>query len=291
MPALRIATCRPLPEPDPDEALLLQACHEVGIEAQMVAWHEPTLWQGDHLQRQVPVLIRSTWDYIHRLKDFERWLQSVSEHAPIWNAWGVIRHNLHKRYLLSLATQGVPTTPSLLAPQGSLESLADKVAAVGWRDVVIKPAVSAGSFDTHRLSPGDSAAEAQWRQSVSMRDMLIQPYLTSVDDEGERALVWIDGEFTHAVRKSPRFAADIEQVSAALPISQAERALGEAALQAIGSDDPAAGLLYARVDVARDAEGEWRVMELELIEPSLFLAQYPPALQRLVSALQQRLIA
>lgn len=290
MSLLRIATCRPLPEPDPDEELLLQACHEAGIEAHMAAWHDPTLWCVDHPQHHVPVLIRSTWDYIHRLKDFERWLQMVGDQTPLWNPWSVIRKNLHKRYLLSLAESGVPVTPTLLAAQGSNESLTDKVAASGWRDVVIKPAVSAGSFDTHRLSPGDPVAEAQWRHSVTARDMLIQPYLSSVDGEGERALVWIDGEFTHAVRKSPRFAAGIEQVSAALPISQAERALGEAALKAaIPADDPGASLLYARVDVARDAEGNWRVMELELIEPSLFLAQHPPALKRLVSALQQRL--
>ena len=290
MSSLRIATCRPLAEPDPDEALLLQACHEAGIEAQMVAWHDPTLWRMDHPQHHVPVLIRSTWDYIHRLKDFERWLQTVSHQAAVWNPWSVIRDNLHKRYLLSLAERGVSVIPTLLAAQGSTESLIDKVEVSGWRDVVIKPAVGAGSFDTHRLSPGNPAAEAQWRQSVAARDMLIQPYLSSVDDERDRALVWIGGEFTHAVRKSPCFATDTEHVSAALSISLAERSLGEAALKAaIPADDAGATLLYARVDVARDAEGEWRVMELELIEPSLFLAQHPPALKRLVSALQQRL--
>lgn len=287
MLALRIATCRPLPEPDPDEQLLLSACRAAGIAADMVPWHEAALWRAGHPASQTPVLIRSTWDYIHRLPEFEHWLQHVAEQAPLWNPLDIVRHNLHKKYLLSLSERGVPTTPTLWVTQGDKQSLTDLLAAVGWADVVIKPAVGAGSFDTHRGKVGDTVTETQWRASVAMRDMLIQPYLASVEGEGERALVWIDGEFTHAVRKTPRFATDVEQVSPALPISAEERVLGEAALQAVAP--LGSSLLYARVDVARDDQGQWRVMELELIEPSLFLAQYPPALQRLVAALQRRL--
>jgi glutathione synthase/RimK-type ligase-like ATP-grasp enzyme len=203
----------------------------------------------------------------------------------------VVRSNLHKRYLLDLTEECVPTVPTKLIPRGSKESLKEWLSLSGWSDVVIKPAVGAGSFDTHRLAVCDDLAQRQWQTSIDARDMLIQPYLPAVEDEGERALVWIAGEFTHAVRKTARFSADIEQVSAALPISTAERVLGESALRAALSmaDDSLDSLLYARVDVARDTEGEWRVMELELIEPSLFLAQHPPALQRLIAALQYRL--
>ena len=114
--------------------------------------------------------------------------------------------------------------------------------------------------------------------------MLVQPYLPSVEGHGERALVWIDGEFTHAVRKTPRFADGIEQVSEALPISAAEHALGTAALAGLESE-----LLYARVDVAPGADGAPVVMELEMIEPSLFLLQSPVALARLVDAVVRRL--
>ncbi|MBU6379453.1 MAG: hypothetical protein KJS95_13110, partial [Gammaproteobacteria bacterium] len=120
---------------------------------------------------------------------------------------------------------------------------------------------------------------------LPVSDLLVQPYLDSVDDYGERALVWIDGEFTHAVRKTPRFAGGVESVSAALPITAAERAVGEAALAALAGGD----LLYARVDVAPGADGSPVVMELELVEPSLFLLQHPPALQRLVDSILRRL--
>lgn len=284
---LRIATCRPLPEPDPDEQLLLNAFAAVGIGADMVPWHDAHLWQSHQPDSQIPVLIRSTWDYIHQLAAFDHWLQQLATLAPVWNPSSVVRENLHKKYLLNLAASGVSTTPTLWVTQGHTRSLQDWVATVGWSDVVIKPAVSAGSFDTHRLRVGDAAAEVQWRASVIQRDMLIQPYLASVEAEGEHALVWIDGEFTHAVRKTPRFAADMEQVSPALSIPSEARVVGEAALRVVADSE---SLVYARVDVARDEAGQWRIMELELIEPSLFLAQYPPALHRLVEAVRRRLI-
>jgi hypothetical protein len=97
-------------------------------------------------------------------------------------------------------------------------------------------------------------------------------------------MVWIDGEFTHAVRKTPRFAGGVEEVSEAIGMSPAERALGTAALAPFAAD-----LLYARVDVAPGLDGQPVVMELELIEPSLFLLQSPQALERLVAAVRREL--
>jgi hypothetical protein len=149
---------------------------------------------------------------------------------------------------------------------------------------VIKPAISAGSFGTQKVDP--SVLEEGQRFLESMleeRDMMIQPYVESVDHYGERALVSIDGELTHAVRKSPRFSTDAEQVSAALPIADDERALAMRILMGA-----ARGALYGRVDLARDERGAPMVMELELIEPSLFLLQHPAALSRLARAILSR---
>src|SRR6185295_2811306 len=127
--------------------------------------------------------------------------------------------------------------------------------------------------------------ERHLRSLVERQDALVQPYLPGVDEHGERALVWIDGEVTHAVRKSPRFHGEAERVSpASVPISAAEHALAELALAVV--DRP---LLYARVDVAPGPEGRPVVMELELIEPSLFFAQSPTALDRLVRAVRRLL--
>lgn len=277
---LRIATCRPLPEPDVDEDLLLEALRAAGVDARMAAWHEPADWRDP-----APTLIRSTWDYIHDAPAFSRWVGAVAAAAPLWNPRQAVLRNMHKRYLIELAERGVPTTPTLLLERGSSPDLAALCRARAWRDVVVKPAVGAASHETHRIDPEDAHAVPLVTRLLAGHDLLVQPYLAAVESHGERALVWIDGEFTHAVRKSPRFAGGAEGVSEALPIAASERVVGESALAAIGDAD----LLYARVDVVPGPDGDPVVMELELIEPSLFLLQHPPALHRLVSGIVRRL--
>lgn len=282
---VRIATCEPLPEPDVDEDLLLEALRDAGVDAQMVPWQDADAWS-----QPIPTVIRSTWDYIHHLEAFSSWVEQAQAVAPLWNPMHVVLGNLHKRYLLQLEAQGVAVTPTVLLERGSNADLAVVCAARGWRDVVLKPAVGAGSHETHRLDPTTSAAAVHCERLLVRHDLLLQPYLSSVDGHGERALVWIDGEFTHAVRKSPRFSGGVESVSAALPISADERELGEAALAAITRGSARDNdLLYARVDVAPGNDGKPVLMELELVEPSLFLLQHPPALQRLVAGIVRRL--
>jgi hypothetical protein len=117
---------------------------------------------------------------------------------------------------------------------------------------------------------------------LAEREMMVQPYVASVDGYGERSMVWIDGQVTHAIRKTPRFLADPEQVSSAIPIAPEERALAEQLLALT----PEA--LYGRVDLARDEAGRPMVMELELLEPSLFFLQSASALERFVRAVVAR---
>jgi glutathione synthase/RimK-type ligase-like ATP-grasp enzyme len=279
--SLRIATCRPLPEPDVDEDLLLQALAARGVTARMAAWSDP----AEQWDAPVPTVVRSTWDYIHHLEAFRAWMRRTVAAAPLWNPADVMLGNLHKGYLVELASRAVPVVPTMLRHRGDPEPLSGLTAARGWDKVVVKPAVGAGSHETHLVddAPG-GAADALFARLVQVQDMLVQPYLSAVEGHGERALVFIDGEFTHAVRKSPRFAGGVEQVSASLPISAAERAVGEAALAPFR-----ATLLYGRVDVAPGPDGRPVVMELELVEPSLFLLQEPRALGRLADAITARL--
>ena len=279
--SLRIATCRPLPEPDVDEDLLLRALAERGVAARMAAWHDP----AERWDDPVPTVVRSTWDYIHHLEAFRAWIRRTAAAAPLWNPADVMLGNLHKGYLVELASRAVPVVPTGLQRRGDPGPLSGLAAARGWDRVVVKPAVGAGSHETHLVddAPG-GAADALFARLVQLQDMLVQPYLGSVEGHGERALVFIDGEFTHAVRKSPRFVGGVEQVSASLPISAAERAVGEAALAPFR-----ATLLYGRVDVAPGPDGRPVVMELELVEPSLFLLQEPRALARLADSITARL--
>ena len=113
---------------------------------------------------------------------------------------------------------------------------------------------------------------------------MVQPYVPGVETLGERAVLWIDSEITHAIRKTSRFAGDVEAVSQAVTASEAER---EVALRsvAVAAAETGVSPLYARVDLMPDAQGDPMVSELELIEPSLYLRQSPAALDRFVRAI------
>lgn len=280
---LRIATCTQLPEPDADEELLLDALRARGVDARMAAWNDPR----EDWDARVPTVIRSTWDYIHDLERFRAWLARAERAAPLWNPRRIVERNVHKGYLLELEARGVRIVPTEFLRRGFDMDLELLRASRGFGAVVIKPAVGAGSFATRRFEAHDGErAQDFLRESLRERDVLVQPWLPSVDGHGERACVWIDGAFTHAVRKTPRFSGEDESVSEAVAIEPAEQALAERALAPIAKE-----LLYARVDVAPGLDGRPCVMELELVEPSLFLKQHPPALARLADALARRVRA
>jgi hypothetical protein len=279
---LRIATCVALPEPDVDQAPLAAALAAAGLSAALVGWDDPAAdWDAP-----VPTLLRSTWNYPIVPDAFLAWVDRAGAAAPMQNPPDVVRGNLHKRYLLELAARGVPTVPTVLVERGQRCELAAIAALGAAPSVVIKPAISAASMATRRFAPGDPAALAHLAAITAERAALVQPYVASVDGHGERALVWIDGELSHAIRKRPRFTGDAERVDGPFAIADDERAVAEAALAPVADR-----ILYGRVDVARDATGQPMVMELELIEPSLYLVHHPPAMARLVAAIRRWLAA
>jgi hypothetical protein len=286
--ALRIATCRPLPEPDHDEAPLAAALAAGGFDARLVAWDDPAAdWTAP-----IPTLLRSTWNYPLAIDAFLAWVDRVSATAPLINPPDIVRGNVHKRYLQELAARGVPVVPTTLVERGQTCELA-AIAAIatihGAASVVIKPEVGANSLGARRFAPADPAALAHLAALTARGAALVQPYVASVDAYGERSLVWIDGALSHAIRKVPRFADGDdrdERTEGPFPIADDERAVAEAALA------PVAGrILYGRVDLARDAGGQPMVMELELVEPSLYLVRQPGALERLVDGLRRYLAA
>lgn len=278
---VRLVTCRPLPEPDADEELLLAALRAAGLDARLAVWNDPgETWEGGL------TVIRSTWDYHLRLDAFLEWVERASARSVLLNPASVVRFSAHKRYLSELAAAGLPVIPTVQLRRGERADLAEVVRARGWRDFVIKPAVSLGSYRTARFREGEIAAgQACLDELVRDRDAMLQPYLPAVEAYGERAVVWIDGAVTHSVRKSPRLAGGEEEVSDALDPTADERAAAEAFVRHVRGEGD---LLYARVDLARDDEGRPLLMELELVEPSLFLLQHPPALERLVRAIEAR---
>jgi len=276
-----LVSCLRLSEPDPDAAPLAAALAAAGLDAAVVAWDDPAASWSAPL-----TVLRSAWNYPDDRDGFLQWGRRVAATSDLWNPLPVISWNSHKRYLLDLAAAGVPVTPTEILTRGSDRSLADVQAATGWTSVVVKPAISTSSWLTMRIGPDDrDRGERHLRRLVANRETLVQPYLPSVEGHGERALVWIDGTLTHAVRKHPRWHGEDEAVTGeAVPITPAEAEVANRALAVIG--DP---LMYGRVDVAPGPDGSPVVMELELVEPSLYFDQSEEALDRFVAAILARL--
>jgi glutathione synthase/RimK-type ligase-like ATP-grasp enzyme len=276
-----VATCA-VPDVDPDAPLLLAALRAEGLSADERAWDDPTVdWDGYDL-----VIVRSTWDYTSRRDDFLAWARAV---ARLANPYETLVYSSDKHYLSDLAGRGVAVVPSRFVDVGA-------PAAFPWPgdgDVVVKPAVGAGSIDAARYRKDEAAAAHAHVADLHARgrDALVQPYVGSVDSEGERALVFIEGVFTHALVKGALLnvaAQDRDLLYRREQMSLADfdaEAVGVAArvLAAVGAED----LLYARVDLVRQGS-TWAVLELELVEPSLFLTYHEPAAAALAAAVARR---
>jgi len=277
-----LASCLTLPEPDPDEAPLLRALSERGVRAEVLAWDDPA---ADFSRARLTVL-RATWNYHRAPGAFVRWLREAGARTELLNPPEVVLWNMHKRYLLELSARAVPVLPTELVLAGAACSLGELVAQRGFRDLVVKPAVSAGSRGARRFAASElEAAQAHLAAITATEDALVQPYAAEVERRGERSLVWIDGEITHALRKAPRFDGQGEDITAAPDISRQERELAQLAVEAVG-----APLFYARVDTVTGPAGPM-LMELELIEPSLYFDASPVALDRFASGVVARLSA
>jgi len=259
-----LVTCRDIPEPDPDEQILIEAIRDAGGDAELVAWDDP----GVDLTRFDRLILRSCWDYPWREAEFRNWLLFADGNSQLFNPFDVVSWNLHKGYLLELSAAGVPVVPTHVLGAGSgSDRLLEIIEAEGWNEIVLKPAVSAGSWRTDRFGAGESTRAVRFvKEHGSDRDLLIQPYIRSVDHGGERANVFIAGRWTHCVSKHPRFHGSEEQVGDAQQVLGEDRDLGQSAIECAPGP-----ILYGRVDTVRDEQGEPMVAELELIEPTLFL--------------------
>lgn len=255
---------------------LAEALARAGVAYDVLGWEDPAVdWSAPQ-----PTVIRSTWNYALDVDRYLAWIDRVAAAGPLLNPREVVRDNLHKRYLLALQARGVAIVPTTLVERGASIDLR----SLGFTGrFVIKPEVGAGSLNARVFETIDGAADAHLASLTARGAALVQPYIDSVEAYGERSMIYIDGELSHAIRKSPRFAGQSEMVSGPYPIADDERAIALAALAPYGP------LLYARVDLARDASGQPCVMELELVEPSLFLAKKPGAADRFVAGLLQRL--
>lgn len=268
---------------DEDETPLLDALIWGGVEASVVAWDDRSVdWGSFDL-----VVVRSTWDYAPRHGEYVRWLRRVALRSTLVNSADVIEWNIDKRYLRDVQRAGLPVVPTAWIEPGDAVRLPDR------GELVVKPVVSAGAKDTVRYAMPNHADVAREQIDTLLRrkrPVMVQPYMASVDEHGETALVYIEGTFSHAVRKAAVLVeplvstADLfaEERIEALDPTEAERALGDAAMRLVESREP---VLYARVDLVRGARDEPLVLEVELAEPSLFLSLADGATDRFAEAI------
>ncbi|MGH7498750.1 MAG: ATP-grasp domain-containing protein [Gemmatimonadales bacterium] len=284
-----LVTYHELPDLADDDRLLIPALARHELDAEPAVWNDPAVdWS-----RYAAAVVRSTWDYYHDVSAFFRWIARLEEYGvPLYNPPGVLRWNADKRYLRELASAGIPVVPTRWVENGDGVSLLDVLDECRWEEAVVKPAVSASAWETWKTSRTKAGAhEARFRRLVSRGTVMVQPFIAEVARDGEWSLLYLGGEFSHAVvkrarsgdfRVQPRHGGSVslEQPSREIQ-SQAESVL-RAALT-----DPARSL-YARVDGCV-AHGRFLLMELELLEPSLFLHLAPGAPERLARALGGRL--
>lgn len=268
---------------DPDLPLIVAAAEKRLIEAEIVVWDDP----GIDWSSYDAVVVRSCWDYISRRDEFLSWASSV---RCLHNSAEILAWSTDKVYLRQLEAAGIP----IIETRWDVSPGDDIGQHEEW---VVKPTISAGSRDTARWG---SAAQV-WAHSAELvaagRTSMTQPYISSVDDEGETATLHFAGEFSHAIRKGPllRRGEGVQQdrdsreeitprIATQAQLEISSRAI-EVACATLGLDDPP---LYARVDLVTGPDGSPLLIELELAEPSLFLPQSGGGADRLLDAVLAR---
>ena len=286
MASVLLATCAELPRGDEDAVLLEAALVADGLSPSWVRWDDPSVdWNAADL-----VMVRSTWDYVTRRAEFLAWASSIER---LCNPAGVLEWNTDKRYLLDLERAGVPVTTTIV-----IDDLKELRLPSSGR-VVVKPSVGAGSKGAARFDVGAPEAIHEHATALIAQGFLplLQPYVNSVDSRGETDCIFIDGRFSHAVEKGPMLGGGPDDPSGLFvaerirdrEASTSELAVAQEALEAArelhGLEQ---AFLYARVDLVDTEEGPV-VLELELVEPSLFLGWNPESPEQLAAAIRRRI--
>ena len=268
MSQIAFVTSSALPKLTEDDRLAVAALSHLGLEA------VPAIWDDDGVDwsRFAAVVVRSPWDYFLRAAEFTRWLDRLEAlRAPVWNPVSLLRWNMDKRYLRELERAGVRCVPTHWAEDAPGDALRDILTRNGWTRAVVKPIVSGGAHETWMVSTGaiDSGTEARFRD-LAARGAMVQPLVEEIRTEGEWSLLFFAGEYSHAVLKRPA-AGDfrVQTAHGGREVrAEPETALVAAACEVLARVEQP--WLYARVDICRH-EGSWTLMELEMLEPSLFL--------------------
>jgi glutathione synthase/RimK-type ligase-like ATP-grasp enzyme len=280
-PRIALVTCAALPSLYGDEQALPASFAAAGVDA------EPVVWSASEVawSRYDAVVLRSTWDYFERIDEFRSWLDRIErEGVRLYNPVPLVRWNFDKRYLAELQSRGVRIVPTRFCDAGARVDLPALVAERGWSQAIVKPAVSGGAYRTHRFAAADAGrVQDELDEILRTSGALVQPFLDEIVRDGEWSLLSFDGVSSHAAVKRPatgdfrvqaQFGGTHEPADPPAAVRRAATAiLGELPTPT----------LYARIDgIVRD--GEFELMEVEVIEPYLFLPGAPGAVDRYVTA-------
>ena len=296
---IALVTAREALALDEDMPPLVMALRAAGASVATPCWDDPGVDWGSFDK----AVLRSTWDYVDRVAEFLDWTERCSEQTRLLNPPAVVRWNVDKHYLVELAHAGVAVVPTRFVEPGADPRLElDRFLAGGQgaftvgtggaiAQFVIKPSIGAGSRDAARYLrvDRDKALAHVERLLAAGRSTMLQPYLDSVDEHGETAVVYIGARYSHAFHKGPLLRLGDGLVSGLFAPEQikprepdaAERRVAAAAFGSIAGASP----LYARIDLIRNGRGEPVVLELELTEPSLYFLHAPDAAFRFADAL------
>jgi O-ureido-D-serine cyclo-ligase len=288
---------------DLDMPPLVRALHAAGVDVATPYWDDPAVDWGAF----DAAVLRSTWDYVDRIGEFLAWCERCGASTRLLNLPAVVRWNTDKHYLRHLHRHGVPVVPTRFVDPGQwapreLDAFLTGGSAscsVGsaeeCSEFVVKPTIGAGSRDAARYGRNDTgrALEHVERLLRAGRSVLLQPYLERVEQQGETAVLYFGGQYSHGARKGPLLQAGADLVEGLFApedicprqADAAELAVAAAAYAAIPFEPP----VYARIDLIRDGAGAPVVLELELTEPSLFLEQDAGAAERFARHLVARL--
>ena len=269
-----------------EDALLSNLLEELGISYELLAWSDPDVdWS-----RFTHVLIKSTWDYFDYYPEFLAWLDQLEAlETSVLNPVATLRWNSSKNYLLELKAKGYPCVAGQILPKGTATTLEALHEALGFETLVVKPLVSGGAKNTLKVTRGaGKELEDKIASLLQEEDFLVQPYIPEIVAVGEYSLIFFNGVFSHAVLKSPAvddfrvqhyYGGTIQEIT---PDSKM-LASAQALVTSFAKDS-----LYARVDGVL-IDGGFHLMELELIEPYLFLGLSEKAIPNYKAALQKRL--
>ena len=294
MTDITLLTCRAYYKPDNitpyiqnillEQELLKSAFEAQGLKVDITYWDNPTYeWQETK-----SVLFRTIWDYFERFDEFWEWLEQVKTKTRLINSYELIKWNIDKHYLKDMSSWGIETVPTYFADKGCNMKLHEIAKRNQWKDLVIKPAISASAFKTYKILANEiQANEKLFNSLVQERNMLVQPYFETITQLGEASLMVLDGKFTHAILKKAqpgdfRVQDDFGGTVHNYIPTKAEINFAEEVFKTCKTKP-----VYGRVDIVWDNDKNFYLSELEILEPELWIRNYPKCAERIAEAVDK----